>query len=119
METHTIAHWDHCFAFFKRLKEFDRRLVADLPCLIVFAVLPPDQTGDFALGVADEGRLGFDDLEKKLRIALREYFDPALIGGLEKRLITFAPESEDEHRVDEKALLAAILDKQLRIDLDL
>src|SRR5439155_6210031 len=58
VQARAVARLNHLLAPFKRNERLDDRFVAYAPGGIVYAVLPPDETGDFTFGIADESRLG-------------------------------------------------------------
>jgi len=60
-----------------------------LCCLCRFAAR---RRRNFTFGIADESCLGFDDLKKESRLALRKDLNLALIRGLHEKLVTLAPE---------------------------
>ncbi len=80
--------------------------------------MPPDETGDFALGIADESCLGFDNLKKESRLAFRKDLNAALIRRLHEKLFTLAPEIEHEFRIVHETVLTGVLVKELCVDFD-
>src|SRR5205807_690564 len=118
VQTHAVARWNHLFALFKGHEFLDRGLIAYLPCLIVNAVLTPDNARNFALRVANKSCRRFDDTEKEFRIALREDLDPALVRRLQIKLFALAPEREHEFGIVNETVLTDVLVKKFWVDLD-
>src|SRR6266545_403867 len=86
---------------------------------MVLVILAPDEPSHLTLRIAHKHRLDIWIPNEEFRLALRKHLELGLIGWLHKKLITLAPERQDQIRVVDKAVLANKVVKPLWINLEL
>src|SRR5262244_757842 len=116
MKLYTVSHLYHYFASLKRQVGLNGWLATGLSGLVFDSVLSPDNTGNFALGIANKSGLRLNNLEEIFILAFRINLDAALIRWLKKVLVALAPERKGKFRIGDKRVHPNIVIEHFGID---